>query len=85
MNTIIQCGFTKPLHRVSCSDKIDLIQTLALQSVILSSLGELLQFRDGIDTLGVGEALTKHQELLRKFYYTDSKKIIGAGTYNLKS
>ena len=38
MNTIIQCGFTKPLHRVSCSDKIDLI---ALQSVILSSLGEL--------------------------------------------
>lgn len=39
MNTVIQCGFTKPLHRVSCSDKIDLIQTLHSFVMVLTHWG----------------------------------------------
>ena len=81
MDTLIRSGFTKPVRNITLSDKVDLIQTLSLQSVILDSLGELTQFKDGINSLGVGEALGNFQAIMRCFYCTDSKTKIGAGIY----
>ena len=57
------------------------MQTLSLQSVILDSIGELTQFKDGINSLGVGEAIDNFQAIMRSFYCTDSKTKIGAGIY----
>lgn len=79
MDVLIRCGFNKPLYNVALSDKVDIIQTIALQHVILDCLGELTQFKDGLNSLGVAEALVDYQALMRPFYCTDSKTTIGAG------
>jgi hypothetical protein len=50
MDVLIRCGFNKPLYNLALSDKIDIIQTVALQHVILDCLGELSQFKDGLNS-----------------------------------
>ena len=63
---ISEYGFTKPSSRLSLStDKIDLVQCIALHHVILKSLGELSQFREGLGSLGVLKAIQEHWELLQ--------------------
>lgn len=62
-------------------DKVDIIQTVALQEVILDSLAELTQFRDGMKELGVLAMLQSHKDLFRSFYCTDSKQSLDAGTH----
>lgn len=83
---LIRCGFNKPLYNVALSDKVDVVQTVVLQHVILDCLGELTQFK-GLNSLGVGEALVDHPALMRPFYCTDYKERIGAGMqiYNTRN
>ena len=54
--------FYKPIAKVSLSDKVDIVQTVALQEVILDSLAELTQFRDGMKALGVLSMLQTHKD-----------------------
>ena len=68
MDVLIRCGFNKSIYNVALSKMI------ALQHVILDCLGELIQFKDGLNSLGVGEALVDYQVLMRPFYCTDSKE-----------
>ena len=66
---ISECGFTKPSSRLSLStDRIDLVQCVALHHVILKTLGELSQFRDGLESLGALKAIQGYGELLRDFF-----------------
>ena len=65
---ISECGFTKPSRLSLSTDKIDLVQCIALHHVILKSLGELSQFREGLGSLGVLKAIQEHGELLRDFF-----------------
>ena len=76
-----RCGFYKPIAKVSLSDKIDIVQTVALQEVILDSLAELTQFRDGMKALGVLSMLQTHKDFFRSFYCTDSVQSLDAGMY----
>jgi len=48
---ISEYGFTKPTTRLGMNDKVTLHQ------VILRTLGELSQFRDGLETIGVARAI----------------------------
>ena len=45
-----------------------LVQSVALHSVILRTLGELSQFREGLESLGVAKEMCDNSELLQKFY-----------------
>lgn len=81
IDTVTRCGFHKPIAKVSLADKVDIIQTVALQEVILDSLAELTQFRDGMKVLGVLDMLQQHKDYFRSFYCTDSKVSLDAGTF----
>lgn len=65
---ILDCGFTKPSSRLLITDKIDVVQSVALHHVILKTLGELSQFREGLETLGVAKAMEQHRACLRDFF-----------------
>ena len=47
---ISNCGFTKPVTRLNMEDKVLVVQSIALHEVILKTLGELSQFRDGLES-----------------------------------
>ena len=49
-------------------DKTEIIHTISLHHVILKTLGELSQFRDGLETLGVGRAMEEHGQFLQEFF-----------------
>ena len=63
-----QSGFTKPSSRVKMEDKVNIGQSVGLHSVILQSMAELFQFRDGLETLKVATAMKNHADLLRDFF-----------------
>ena len=68
-DVISECGFTKPSSRLSLStDRIDLVQCVALHHVILKTLGELSQFREGLETFGVLKSIQEYGVLLQDFF-----------------
>ena len=84
IDLLIRSGYTKAVFKVSTTDIVDIVQTVALQHVILDSLGELSQFCNGLSCLGVQEALCEHKDLMRSFFCTDSKKPLEAGMHIYK-
>ena len=62
IDTVTRYGFHKPIAKVSLADKVDLFKTVALQEVILDSLDELTQFRDGMKMLGVLDMLQQYKD-----------------------
>ena len=74
-----QCGYTRPLQNLVLTDKVDLVQAISLQQVLLNSLGELSEFRRGLDTLDVAHAMEQYPHLLRKFFCTESKEQLTSG------
>ncbi len=79
---LFESGFTKPLTRVSITDRPSIVQTVALHYVVLRSLAELQQFRDGMDG-NLLKALSNHGELLRPFFSNEKglMKPLTAGMY----
>ena len=65
---ISECGFTKPTTKLTMDDKVTLVESVALHHVILKTLGELSQFRDGLNTLGVASAMELYGVLLQEFF-----------------
>ena len=49
--------------------------------MILRSLGELTQFRDGLQCLGVGKAIADHGQILQEFYVITNDSKLTAGSY----
>ena len=73
---IFASGFTKPIATLLFSDKDKIIATVVLHFVILSSLGEISQFRDGLLKIeGMQEMLEKYSDLLESFYCYSNKEI----------
>ena len=74
-----KCGYTKPIARIVIADKVDIVQSVALQHVVLNTLGELTQFCDGLSSLGVGSPLKEYKELMHSFFCKDTKTKLSAG------
>ena len=79
IDLLIECGFNKPLINIELSDKVNIIQTVALHKVILGSLAELSQFRDGLASLGVLDAIKKYSHLLCSYYCCDYDDKLSSG------
>ena len=62
-------GFTRPSILVKESDKVDIIQALALHDVILRSKAELDQLCEGLESCGVLGAIRRNADLTRIFLY----------------
>lgn len=65
---LFESGYNKPASKVELCDRVDIVQTVALHKVILSSLAELSQFRNGLSTLGVLDAIKAHSQILSSFF-----------------
>lgn len=76
---LIECGFNKPLTKIELSDKVNIIQTVTLHKVILGSLAELSQFRDGLASLGVLDAIRKYSHLICSYYCCDCDDKLSSG------
>ena len=79
IDLLLECGFTKPVNNLQMKDKADLIQTIALHKVILASLAELSDFKQGLCVLGVADALKQHGSLLRPFFCNDADVNLTSG------
>ncbi len=67
-NVLSNSGFTKPSSRLDMEDKVTILESVSLHSVILKSMAELYQFRDGLETLKVASAMKNHTALLWDFF-----------------
>ena len=63
-------GFMKPLALLKMEDKASLVHTVALHHVLLHSKGELDQFVQGLQALGVQQAMQDHPNIMESFFYT---------------
>lgn len=66
------------------SDKVDIIQALALHDVILQSKAELDQFCEGLESRGVLSAIRRNPDVARKYFCIDGRKKLTSGTYTLR-
>ena len=74
-----ECGFKKPITRLKFQDKDELIQAVALHSVLLKSLGEATQFWDGLFVLSVQESMKKNPDLFMPYYCLAKSDILNSG------
>lgn len=71
------------MSKVDLCDKPTLIQTVTLHKVILASLAELSQFRDGFAALGVLKAVQDHFHFLYSFYCSECDDELNSGIYSI--
>ena len=83
IDLLLECGFNKPGSTVELCDRVDIIQTVTLHKVVLASLAELSQFRDGINALGVAESLKNNPDLLYSFYCCEHNDELSSGTSSI--
>ena len=76
LDLISECGFTKLTTKLTMDDKVTLVQSVPLPQVILRTLGELSQFRDGLDTLGVDSAMEQYGVLLQEFFVNKKSGVL---------
>lgn len=72
---ISHCGYIKPSSRLLIADKVDIVQSVALHHVILKTLGELSQFCEGLETLGVAKAIKQYSACLQDFFVIQESKV----------
>ena len=72
-------GFTRPSVLVKESDKVDIVQALALHDVILRSKAELDQFCEGLESCGVLGAIRQNSDLARKYFCIDGCEKLTSG------
>ena len=77
---IISCGYTKP---PILSDKTEMITVIMLHKVIMEPLGELIQFKEGLSTLGVLNALKSNATELKNYFCCNQNNALTAGTHPL--
>ena len=76
VNSLANCGFHKPVNNLELKDKEELVTSLCYQRVIVNSLCELLQFKEGILKVeGMDLALSKYSVILQPFYCLQIKNL----------
>ena len=62
------------------SDKVHIVQAMALHDVILRSKAELDQFCEGLESCGVLGAIRRNADLTRKYFCIDGCEKLTSGT-----
>ena len=76
-----ECGFKKPITTLKLEDKDELIRAVTLHSVLLKSLAEVTQFRDGLSALSVQESMKKNPNIFMPYYCLSESDALNSGTY----
>ena len=75
---LLETGFKKPLTQLELSDKQRVQSLLLNYHCILKVKGEMDQFREGLESLGVMKALSRNASLL-KLFFVSPRKTLTAG------
>ena len=78
---LIDAGFTKPVCRLTLTDKEELIQMVALQNTIILCSQELQQLCEGLSALGVANLIRKYPALLKPFFTIQENQQITTGKF----
>ena len=78
---LLDCGYVKPVSMIKLKDKSDLVHTITLHKVLLGVLGEMNQFKNGIESAGLGvfESIEKYHDLCASFYCWDNDSKLTSG------
>ena len=76
---LLECGYTKPIAGLIIDDRVDIIHTISLHKVVLASLAELSDVREGLAALGVADALKHDGHLLLPFFCKDVEVVLTSG------
>ena len=79
IDLLLECGFSKPVTLLNLEDKSELIHAITLHKVILCTLAELDQFRNGMGALGVGESLKQYHQIYASFYCIGTGDLLTSG------
>ena len=80
LDTIVESGFSKPLAKLDMTHKEQFIHCVCLHKVVLISLAELSQFRDGLYKIeGINDVVSKHSNLLESFYCLNKQMTLTSG------
>ena len=63
-----ECGFVKPVSKVSLRDVDTIIDNVCIECVVLRSSNEMSQFLEGLDALHVGSLIKVHPLLLKQLF-----------------
>ena len=82
INVLVNSEFTKPVAKVELTHKEQICKCIALQKVILVSLAELSQYRDGLYKIEkIKQYLIDYSSLLEPFFCMNKSKLLTAGIF----
>ena len=83
IDIVMEAGYSKPIASVAIDDKTALIRTLALHFTILRSKAVLDQFKEGLCTLGVIDAIKQHPSIMEPLFVANGQTQLTAGLHVL--
>lgn len=63
---IMECGFMKPVSKISLGDVPEIVRTVCIEFVVNRSTQETNQFLNGFETLNVGSLIKRHPAAMKQ-------------------
>ncbi len=67
LDMLLACGYIQPPMKMSFEDRVVLVQSITLHSVILECKGEIDQFAEGLKYFNIINTIRKDPYLLKQF------------------
>ena len=74
---IKDCGFIKPVVKMTLEDLKEIKETVCTEYLIMKSINEIQQFQEGLDVLGMGKLLKAHPTPCRALFTHNPKVVTG--------
>ena len=74
-DALLECGFTKPLLKLTLDDVSQLINSATLHSTLLRIKSELDQFLDGLNQAGVLHSIQQYPDLFHPLFVCSGSPI----------
>lgn len=83
LDLLIDSGYTKPIVNVELKDIPHIVHCVALHKVVLQSLAELAQFKEGFSCLDVIGAFQNFHQFLKSYFCVEHAEITGINFFFL--
>ena len=74
---IRDCGFIKPVVKVTLEDLREIKEAVCTEYLIMKSINEIQQFQEGLDVLGMEKLLKIHPSHCRELFTHQPKVVTG--------
>lgn len=70
-----ECGFLKPVHKVTITDIPNIVEAVCTEFLITKTYAEILQFKEGLSVLGVSGLIEKYPRELQNIFVHNPKTL----------